>query len=153
MNNYREGNRDFNPSMSRFARMDHGPEPFVANIEKAAEQNQFYRSAFWTGKYLQMTVMCIPVGGEIGLETHPDTDQYIRVEQGVGMVIMGPAKEHMNFRRRICIEDGVFVPACTWHNIINTGNTPLKLSSVYAPPHHPRGTIHRTKKDSDESGY
>jgi len=153
MSNNRQGNGEFNANMSRFAKTDYGPEPFTANIEKVAEKNTFYRSAFWTGDCLQMTLMCIPVGGDIGVEMHSDTDQFIRVEQGQGMVIMGTSKEHMSYRCRLLKGDGVFIPKCTWHNIINTGKCPLKLSSIYAPPHHPKGTIHQTKKDSEQSGY
>lgn len=153
MRKYRQGDGEFNRSMRRFAKTDYGPEPFTANIEREADKNSFYRSAFWTGKCLQMTLMCIPVGGDIGLEMHDDTDQFIRVEQGQGVVMMGPSKEHMGYSRRLTKGDGVFVPVCTWHNIINTGKCPLKLSSIYAPPHHKRGTIHQTKKDSEQSGY
>ena len=127
---------------------DHGPEPFVANIPCEAKKNQYYRTAFWTGEYLQLTLMSIPVEDDIGLEMHPDTDQYIRVEAGLALVCMGPAGNDLNIRRRLCVGDAVFVPAGTWHNIINVGAEALKLSSVYAPPHHPWGTIHRTKADA-----
>jgi mannose-6-phosphate isomerase-like protein (cupin superfamily) len=123
--------------------MDHGPKPYVINVEQMAAENENFREAVWTGRYLQMTLMSIPVCGEIGLENHQDTDQFIRVEQGSAVVKMGKCKGKPDFEKRMCSGDGVFVPAGTWHNIINTGKMPLKVSSIYAPPHHPRGTLQR----------
>lgn len=127
---------------------DHGPKPFVANIMRVARQNQNFRTAFWTGNHIQMTLMSIPPRGEIGEEMHPDTDQFIRVEEGQGLVRMGNCRESLNFQCCIRTGDAIFVPCGTWHNVFNTGNCPLKLSSFYAPPQHPKGTIHRTKTDA-----
>ena len=127
---------------------DHGPAPFAANVMDAAQKNQNFRTAFWTGSCLQMTLMNIPACGEIGLEMHPDTDQFIRVESGRALVRMGTCKETLNFQSCLKTGDGVFVPAGAWHNICNTGDCPLKLSSIYAPPHHPKGTVHSTKADA-----
>ena len=127
---------------------DHGPMPFAVNIPCAARKNQNFRTAFWTGCHLQMTLMEIPVSGQIGMEMHPDTDQMIRVEAGQALVSMGPCREAMCFHRRIGVGEAVFVPGGTWHNIWNAGCCPLKLSSVYAPPHHPRGTVHPTWCDA-----
>ena len=98
-----------------------------------------------------MTLMCIPPRGEIGLEMHGDTDQFLRLESGVGAVRMGSEKDKLCFQKCIRAGDGVFVPAGTWHNIINTGRYPMKLYSVYAPPKHPRGTVHQTKAIADAS--
>jgi mannose-6-phosphate isomerase-like protein (cupin superfamily) len=123
--------------------MDRGPEPYVVNVERMAEGNQNFREAIWTGRYFQMTLMSIPVCGEIGLEVHPDTDQLIRVEQGNAVVNIGRCEDHMDFQKCMHCGDAVFVPAGTWHNVSNTGRTPLKVSSIYAPPHHPRGTVQR----------
>ena len=133
-------------------RTDFGPEPFVVNIACATEQNPFYRRTLWTGCHLQLTLMCIPPCGEIGLEVHPDTDQFLRLEEGQGTVLMGPCKGQLHFRRPVCRGDAIFVPAGTWHNVVNTGKTPLKLYTIYAPPHHPHGTVHRTKAESDARG-
>lgn len=128
---------------------DYGPDPFVTNIDKATRQNRSFRTALWTGRHLQLTLMSIPTGGEIGLEIHPETDQFIRIESGNGMVMMGPAKNRLNFQRPVSDGYAVFVPAGTWHNIINTGNRPLKIYTIYAPPHHPHGTVHATKDIAD----
>ena len=125
---------------------DYGPNPYVANIEEMAKENTNFRTAIWTGCYLQMTLMSIPVCGDVGVEIHEDTDQFIRVEQGIAMVRMGECKESLQFKCQICQGEGVFIPLGTWHNIINIGKCPLKLSSIYAPPHHKKGTIHRTKE-------
>ena len=130
---------------------DFGADPFVTNIRHATLKNQCFRRVLWTGEYLQLTLMCIPVGGEIGLELHPDTDQFIRLESGQGMVKMGECKEHLDFQKCICQDDVVLIPAGKWHNIVNTGRCPLKVYSIYAPPHHPYGTIHKTKAEADES--
>ena len=96
--------------------------------------------------------MCIPVGGEIGVEVHPNTDQFLRIESGNGTVMMGPAKDRLKDQCQICDGYAIFVPAGTWHNVVNTGNCPLKLYTVYAPPHHPHGTIQATKADADKKG-
>lgn len=127
---------------------DYGPEPFVINIEEATQRNNAFRTVLWTGTHLQLTLMSISVGDEIGLENHPDTDQFLRVEQGRGIVKMGSSKDSMNFQRRVSAGDAILVPAGTWHNIINEGNVPLKLYSIYAPPKHYRGTVHRTRADA-----
>ena len=100
-----------------------------------------------------MTLMCIPPGGDIGLEIHEDTDQYIRIEMGRALVRMGTCKNQMDFQQNLFRGDGIFIPAGTWHNIINTGRNSLKVSSIYAPPHHPYGTVHRTKKDAEEKHH
>lgn len=128
---------------------DYGPNPFVANLGRMARNNPNFRAAVWTGEYLQTTLMSIPVRGEIGLELHEDTDQMLLVEQGQAFVMMGAKKDHMDFRQRVMMGDTIFVPAGTWHNVMNTGRIPLRLVSVYAPPHHPRGTVHRTRREAE----
>lgn len=128
---------------------DHGPEPYVENIGRIAAQNPHFRTAVWTGCYLQMTVMCIPPCGEIGLEVHEDTDQLIRVEQGMAVVKVGKCEKQLEFQQNIYEGDAVFIPAGTWHNVINIGRNALKVSSVYAPPNHRRGTVHLTKADAE----
>lgn len=127
---------------------DYGPEPFVINIDRATKQNDTFRTALWTGNHLQLTLMSINAGEEIGLENHPDIDQFLRIEQGQGLVKMGQSKDNLNFQRSVGNGYAIIIPAGTWHNLINTGNIPLKLYSIYAPPQHPRGTVHKTKADA-----
>ena len=130
-------------------RQDSGPEPFVIDIEDAAEDNRFFRVALWTGQHLQLTIMSINVGEDIGLEMHPDVDQFIRIEEGRGLIQMGDSQNALNFQRRVTEDDAIIIPAGKWHNLINTGNRPLKLYSIYAPPEHPKGTVHKTKAEAE----
>ena len=136
-------------SIYRENKMDYGPKPYVANIAKEAMKNTNFRTTVWTGCYAQMTLMCISENSDIGLEIHEDTDQLIRIESGTAQVKMGCNKNNLDCCWNVCMGDVVFVPAGVWHNVINTGNQVLKLSAVYTPPHHPAGTIHRTKKDTE----
>lgn len=124
---------------------DYGPEPFVVDIEKATKQNKTFRTALWTGPYLQLTLMSIKAGEDIGLEIHPDHDQFIRIEEGQGIVRMGDTKDSLNFEQKVYDDFAIIIPAGKWHNLINTGDKPLKLYSIYAPPEHPSGTVHETK--------
>ncbi|OEH93548.1 cupin domain-containing protein [Bacillus solimangrovi] len=127
---------------------DYGKKPLVFNINEATKLNNTYRTAIWTGPYLQATLMSIDVGDDIGLELHPDVDQFIRVEQGEGLVQMGETKENLKFERIVYDDYAIFIPAGKWHNLTNIGNTPLKLYSIYAPPNHAFGTVHVTKADA-----
>lgn len=128
---------------------DYGPNPFAVNIDEITKRNPNFRTALWTGPNLQVTLMSIPPGGEIGLEIHPNVDQFLRLEAGDGLVMMGIAKDNLNFRQRVGEGYAFIIPANTWHNLINIGNTPIKFYSIYAPPKHPFGTVHPTKADSD----
>ncbi|UTR13798.1 cupin domain-containing protein [Salipaludibacillus sp. LMS25] len=135
-------------SSSQQARMtDYGPRPFVVDMEEVTKRNTTFRTALWTGDYLQLTLMSINVGEDIGLEVHHDHDQFIRIEEGQGLVQMGDEKDRLNFQQQAFADDAIFVPAGKWHNLTNTGNAPLKLYSIYAPPEHAYGTVHETKRD------
>ena len=128
---------------------DHGPAPFVTDIEAATLGNDTFRTTLWTGRHLQLTVMCLQPEEEIGLEMHHDIDQFLRIEQGTGRVVMGPARDDLSFDRAIVENDVILVPAGSWHNVTNTGDEPLRLYSVYGPAEHPHGTVHVTKAEAD----
>ncbi len=132
---------------------DYGPNPYVMNVPYESMENKNYRTAVWTGNNLQMTLMSIPTCGDIGLEMHDDTDQFIRIEEGHAMVKMGYERNRICYEQHLSKGNMVFVPAGTWHNIINIGGRPLKISTIYAPPHHPWGTIHKTKEDAARASY
>ena len=128
---------------------DLGAKPCLINIRKETECNKNFRTVIWTGKHLQVTVMSIPVGGEIGLERHDDVDQFIKVESGCANVYMGACKEEVKLVGKVNANCAVVIPAGAWHNILNACSCPLKVYSVYAPPQHPLGTIHKSKLNSD----
>ena len=132
---------------------DYGYEPFIFNIDHAARMNQNFRTTLWTGRDLQLTLMSIPVRGDIGVEMHDDVDQFIRVVSGRARVYMGNCPGHLEAMADVDGSDAIIIPAGTWHNIVNIGGRPLKLYSVYAPPKHPRGTVHRTKVDAERAGH
>lgn len=135
---------------SRITFKDYGADPFVININEASKQNNTFRTALWTGSHFQVTLMSIGVGEDIGLEMHPNVDQFLRIEQGNGMVQMGKDKNNLNFKRHVYDDAAIVVPAGIWHNLTNTGQIPLKLYSIYAPPNHPFGTVHITKADQED---
>ena len=128
---------------------DFGNTPYVVDIEEAAERNRAFRQAIWTGRHLQVTLMSIRPGQEIGLERHPNTDQFLRIEEGHGVVQMGNSRNNLDFQRRIEEDDAVMIPAGKWHNVRNTGREVLKLVSIYAPPEHPFGTLQRDESADD----
>lgn len=132
---------------------DYGPEPLVINIDEATKLNNTFRTAIWTGENLQVTLMSIKPGEDIGLEIHPEVDQFIRIEEGQGIVKIGETKNNLNYQKWVYDDFAIMIPAGKWHNIINTGMKPLKLYTIYAPPEHPRGTVHATKADASKNSY
>lgn len=132
---------------------DYGCEPFVFNIRHATCMNENYRTTLWTGRDLQLTLMSIPVCGDIGVEMHGDVDQFIRVESGRAKVYVGSCRDRMKEWGCVDGNDAILIPAGTWHNVVNVGGCPLKLYSLYAPPQHPFGTVHRTKEDAAHEGH
>jgi mannose-6-phosphate isomerase-like protein (cupin superfamily) len=124
--------------------VDMGPQPQSFDIERATRHNADYRSVAWSGKYLQVTLMSIPVGGSIGLEAHPQTDQFIRLDAGRGRVQMGVSKDRLTFDQEVSDGWCVLVPAGTWHNITNAGKAPMQLYTIYAPAHHAPGKVQAT---------
>lgn len=134
---------------------DPGPVPNAFDIEKATVENENYRTVVWTGKYLQVTLMSIAVGSSIGLEVHPETDQFLRLEAGRGRCVMGPSKDELTFQQEVEDDWSAQVPAGVWHDIINTGDEPMKVYAVYAPVHHAQGVVQATAEDAErdeESG-
>jgi mannose-6-phosphate isomerase-like protein (cupin superfamily) len=132
---------------------DQGPNPFVVDIEAATLTNENYRTTLWTGAHLQMTVMCIEPGHDIGLEVHEDRDQFLRIEQGKGRVQMGPTEDDLPFDREVEDDWVILVPAGSWHNVTNIGDEDLKLYALYAPPEHPHGAVHVTKAEADAAEH
>jgi len=126
---------------------DMGGMPFVMKIEDAVEQNTNYRKTIWTGESLQVTMMSIEPGEEMGVEVHPEHDQFYRIEKGEGLFQAGPARDKLNYAVPIKSDWAAMVPKGTWHNITNTGMRAIKLYTVYGPAHHPVGTIHATRAD------
>lgn len=114
---------------------------YVADIEKASKDNDYFRKVLYTAPNSQLVVMCLKPGEDIGMEMH-DLDQFIRIEKGEGKAILDGV-EHS-------LEDdwAVVIPAGTNHNIINTGKKPMKLYTIYSPPEHADGTVHKTKEEA-----
>lgn len=123
---------------------DIGPKPQSFDLEQATLENENYRTVVWSGRYLQVTLMSIPVGSDIGLEAHPDTDQFLRLDGGRGRVQMGPAKDQLTFDKEVSDGWCILVPAGTWHNVTNVGDEPMQIYAIYAPAHHKPGKIHKS---------
>ena len=117
---------------------------YVTNIERRTLENEYFREVLFTGPHSQLVVMSLRPGEEIGMETHADVDQFIRFEAGKGKVVLN-GREH-------AVEDGsaVVIPAGTEHNVVNTSaSEALRLYSIYTPPEHPDGTVHKTKAEAE----
>lgn len=116
---------------------------FVADIEERTEANRDFRRVLYTGPHMQLVVMSLEPGEDIGEEVHEDTDQFIRVEEGSGEVVIDSSATPIQ------AATGIVIPAGAKHNVRNTGDKPMKLYTLYAPPHHEDGTVHRTKAAAD----
>jgi mannose-6-phosphate isomerase-like protein (cupin superfamily) len=116
---------------------------YVGNIEQKTQENENFREVLFTAPHSQLVVMSLLPGEEIGMEVHPNVDQFLRIESGTGKAILNGEES--------AISDGfaIVVPAGTNHNIINTGQGKMKLYTVYSPANHPPGTIHKTKADAE----
>jgi mannose-6-phosphate isomerase-like protein (cupin superfamily) len=117
---------------------------FRKDVAAETLKNKNFRKVLYTGKHLQLVVMTLKAGEEIGEETHPDRDQFFRFEEGEGVVMIDGKKNK--------VEDdfGVIVPAGAKHNVINTGKKPLKMYTIYGPPEHKDKTVHKTKEQAEE---
>ena len=120
---------------------------FIHDISEKALKNSYFRQVLETGEHTQIVVMSIAPGGEIGEEVHTQNDQVLYFIKGEGKAILDG--EEVNFEK----DDVVLVKAGIRHNFINTGSKDLKIVTFYSPPHHPEGTIHKTKEESDKAGY
>lgn len=132
---------------------DYGAEPTVLNIETYTLSNENFRTALWTGGNLQVTLMSIPAGSDVGLERHTGIDQFLRIEQGKAQVLMGDSEDDLDYIKDASDDYAIFIPAGKWHNIVNKGDRPLKIYSIYAPAEHPRATIHKTRQQAMEAEH
>jgi mannose-6-phosphate isomerase-like protein (cupin superfamily) len=121
---------------------------WVGDIERATLENDNFRIVLHTGEHVQLTVMRLRPGEDIGRERHPQTDQFLRIESGTGRVEFGRNEDAVDESHDVEDDWAIVVPAGMWHNVVNTGDGDLKLYSLYAPPEHPDGTVHRTKADA-----
>ncbi|MEO7217993.1 MAG: cupin domain-containing protein [Gemmatimonadaceae bacterium] len=133
---------------SKLEYRDFGNHPLVLNIEDYTKENNTFRTVLWTGEFMQLTVMSLLPGEDIGLEVHTDHDQFIRIEEGEGIVKMGDTRDSLTFQERVKDDFVVLIPAGKWHDVINDSDKPLKLYSIYAPKEHAFGTVHKTKADA-----
>jgi len=122
---------------------------YVGPIEKATEKNEYFRQVLFTGKHLQLVLMSLQPKEEIGNEVHEQVDQFFRIEDGRAKFVLNGTEEHL-----VGAGGAVVVPAGTHHNVINTSPTsPLKLYTVYTPPQHPDGTVHKTKAEAEAAEH
>jgi mannose-6-phosphate isomerase-like protein (cupin superfamily) len=126
---------------------------WVGDIEAETIDNEDFRRILFTGGHLQLTVMSLAPGEDIGWEMHDHLDQFLRVEHGEGRLRLGRTQDHADEEHKLADDWAVIVPAGTWHDITNTGDGPLKLYSIYAPPEHPPGTVHATKADAEAAEH
>jgi mannose-6-phosphate isomerase-like protein (cupin superfamily) len=119
-------------------------KPFLGSIEELTLKNGHFRQVLFTGQFCQLVVMSLQPGEDIGREMHPDVDQFFRLEQGEARFVLDGSEDFLAHAA-----DAVVVPAGTYHNVINTSrDVQLKLYTVYSPPNHPAGTIHKTKAEA-----
>ncbi len=126
---------------------------WVDDIESVTLENTDFRRVVHTGAHTQLTVMSIPPGGEVGWESHPHLDQFLRLEQGRARLDFGRSEDGVDESQDVEDDWAFIVPAGVWHNVVNIGHEDVKLYSLYSPPEHPAGTVHRTKAEADASEH
>jgi mannose-6-phosphate isomerase-like protein (cupin superfamily) len=126
---------------------------WVGDVERATLDNDTFRTVLFTGEHTQLTVMRLGPGEDIGRESHPDRDQFLRIEQGSARVELGRTEDHIDETHDVEDDWAIVVPAGVWHNVVNTGSGEVKLYSLYSPPEHPDGTVHRTKADAERAEH
>lgn len=124
---------------------------WVGDIEKTTLENDTFRTVVFTGEHTQLTVMRLGPGEDIGREAHDNLDQFLRVEQGTGRLELSRSEDSVDETHDVQDDWAMIIPAGVWHNVVNTGDGELKLYSLYSPPEHPDGTVHKTKAESDEA--
>ena len=124
---------------------------WVHDVERATLDNDTFRTVLFTGEHTQLTVMRLGPGEDIGREVHDHVDQFIRIEQGSARVELSTTEDDADESHDVSDDWAVIVPAGVWHNVVNTGDSELKLYSLYSPPEHPDGTVHRTKAEAEEA--
>ena len=122
---------------------------WVGDVEKATLENGHFRKVLFTGANIQLTVMRLGPGEEIGLEMHDHLDQFLRIESGTARVTLGRSEDQVDEEHEVADDWAIIVPGGVWHNVVNTGDGELKLYSLYAPPEHPPETVHHTKADAE----
>jgi mannose-6-phosphate isomerase-like protein (cupin superfamily) len=122
---------------------------WVADIEQVTLDNSNFRTVIHTGTHTQLTVMRLLPGEEIGWEMHDHLDQFLRLEQGSARLDVGRTEDKVDESHDVEDDWAMIIPAGTWHNVVNTGDRDVKLYSLYSPPEHPDGTVHRTKAEAD----
>ena len=128
-------------------------DPWVGDIEQETLGNDTFRTVVFTGEHTQLTVMTIEPGDDIGGEVHDGHDQFIRIESGSARVELGGSEGAPEQVQEVGDDWAVIIPSGTWHNVVNTGSEPLKVYSLYSPPEHPDGTVHRTKADAEAAEH
>jgi len=126
---------------------------WIGDIESVTLANENFRTVVFTGNQTQLTVMRIPAGGEVGWEMHGHIDQFLRIEAGEARVDLGRTQDKVDESHDVSDDWAIIVPAGTWHNVVNIGSGDLKLYSLYSPPEHPDGTVHKTKAESDAAEH
>jgi mannose-6-phosphate isomerase-like protein (cupin superfamily) len=124
---------------------------WIGDIEQETLDNTTFRTVVFTGEHTQLTVMRLAPGEDIGREAHHDRDQFLRIEQGQARVELGRTADAVDETHEVEDDWAIIVPAGVWHNVVNTGSGELRLYSLYSPPEHPDGTVHRTKAEAEEA--
>jgi mannose-6-phosphate isomerase-like protein (cupin superfamily) len=126
---------------------------WVGDIERATLENSTFRTVLFTGEHVQLTVMRLGPGEDIGREAHPHLDQFLRVESGTGRLELGRTEDVVDETYDVGEDWAMIIPAGTWHDVVNTGDGDLRLYSIYGPPAHPDGTVHRTKAEAEAAEH
>lgn len=126
---------------------------WLAAIEKLTLENENFRTVVYTGEHVQLTLMRLAPGDDIGWERHGHLDQFLRLEQGQARVDFGRNEDAVDESHEVSDDWALIVPAGVWHNVVNTGQGEVKLYSLYSPPEHADGTVHVTKEEAEAAEH